>query len=178
MPMARAAADMEPVRDTASRRSALPGPIATTAPMRIRIFGTSGEGIGNPASASPDHAAHDTLLPRRPGALVLLVVGDGPVLRLGKVRSVLLGRRIGLLLLRRGLRRVGRGGRQLRPGTAGEQQRETQECCANEHSSPPRYQCCACGAAGMPTAEPAFTFPDLTSLYQSSWCSLAHSSST
>src|SRR5712671_519551 len=42
MPISRAAAEIEPVRAMAASRSALPGPIATTAPIRMRIFGTSG----------------------------------------------------------------------------------------------------------------------------------------
>src|SRR2546421_5572134 len=41
MPISRAAAEIEPVRAMAASRSALPGPIATTAPIRMRIFGTS-----------------------------------------------------------------------------------------------------------------------------------------
>src|SRR5258708_7510480 len=42
MPISRAAAEIEPVRAMAASRSALPGPIAMTAPIRMRIFGTSG----------------------------------------------------------------------------------------------------------------------------------------
>src|SRR5260221_9725042 len=42
MPISRAAAEIEPVRAMAASRSALPGPIAITAPIRMRIFGTSG----------------------------------------------------------------------------------------------------------------------------------------
>src|SRR6266849_3386503 len=42
MPISRAAAEFEPVRAMAASRSALPGPIAMTAPIRMRIFGTSG----------------------------------------------------------------------------------------------------------------------------------------
>src|SRR2546421_7298551 len=41
MAISRAAAEIEPVRAMAASRSALPGPIATTAPIRMRIFGTS-----------------------------------------------------------------------------------------------------------------------------------------
>jgi hypothetical protein len=39
MPISRAAAEMEPVRATASSRSALPGPMAISAPSRIRSLG-------------------------------------------------------------------------------------------------------------------------------------------
>src|SRR5258707_1035085 len=42
MPISRAAAEIEPVRAMAASRSALPGPIAMTAPIRMRIFGTGG----------------------------------------------------------------------------------------------------------------------------------------
>src|SRR6266446_2327229 len=42
MPISRAAAEIEPVRAIAASRSARPGPIAITAPIRMRIFGTSG----------------------------------------------------------------------------------------------------------------------------------------
>src|SRR5881409_1950171 len=40
--ISRAAAEIDPVRAMAPSKSALPGPIATTAPIRMRIFGTSG----------------------------------------------------------------------------------------------------------------------------------------
>jgi len=39
--ISRAAAEIDPVRAMAASRSALPGPIATTAPIRMRILGTS-----------------------------------------------------------------------------------------------------------------------------------------
>src|SRR6266700_6054564 len=39
--ISRAAAEIDPVRAMAPSKSALPGPIATTAPMRMRILGTS-----------------------------------------------------------------------------------------------------------------------------------------
>src|SRR5207249_1561732 len=44
--MSRAAAEIDPVRATAPSKSALAGPIATTAPMRMRIFGTSARDMG------------------------------------------------------------------------------------------------------------------------------------
>src|SRR6267143_2016340 len=44
--ISRAAAEIEPVRAMAPSKSALPGPIATTAPMRMRIFGTSARDMG------------------------------------------------------------------------------------------------------------------------------------
>src|SRR5207253_1962069 len=44
MSMERAAAEIEPVRAIASSKSALPGPIATTAPSRIRTLGCSSRG--------------------------------------------------------------------------------------------------------------------------------------
>src|SRR6266851_3690540 len=46
MPISRAAAEIDPVRAMAPSKSALPGPIATTAPMRMRIFGTSARDMG------------------------------------------------------------------------------------------------------------------------------------
>src|SRR6266704_5545926 len=44
--ISRAAAEIDPVRVMAPSKSALPGPIATTAPMRMRIFGTSARDMG------------------------------------------------------------------------------------------------------------------------------------
>src|SRR6266699_4493289 len=41
----------------------------------------------------------------------------------------------------------------------------------------PSSQCWACGAPGWPAAVAALTFPDLTSLYQYSWCSFAQARS-
>src|SRR5436190_13310498 len=44
--ISRAAAEIDPVRVMAPSKSALPGPIATIAPMRMRIFGTSARDMG------------------------------------------------------------------------------------------------------------------------------------
>src|SRR5436190_2555402 len=44
--ISRAAAEIDPVRVMAPSKSALPGPMATIAPMRMRIFGTSARDMG------------------------------------------------------------------------------------------------------------------------------------
>src|SRR6266853_1286142 len=111
-------------------------------------------------------------------ALVLAIVSHRLVLELGEQIRVFLRRFVRLRLGFGGLGRIGRCRGQLRPDRArGRSHRNSHDHNADVHIGL-LLQCWTCGATGVPSAVPALIFPDFTSLYQYSWCSLAQASST